>query len=113
MMHSPKPQDWMREYAGGRVMRIETDHQGRWRVTGDGLGHPESRPGHALATMQQQADALAGAAALGPWRRMCQRCGTAMAIERRNRPDSGPDGERDQLWVCPSRSCRHAEPADD
>ena len=65
MMHSSKPQDWMREYAGGRVMHTETDHQGRWRETGSGI------------------------------------------------PNRGPDGERDQLWVCPSRSCRHAEPADD
>jgi hypothetical protein len=112
-MKSPKPQDWVREYFGGIVMRIQTDREGRWRVTGDGTHHRESPPAHPLRAMQQRADALACAPPMGPWRRMCQLCSSPMALESRNRPDSGPDAERSDLWVCSSALCKHAEPADD
>jgi hypothetical protein len=112
-MNSPKPQDWTREYASGLVLRIETDGRGLWQVSGDEARNRQSLLAYSVASMQSRADRIAGVHATGPWRRLCQRCGIVMALESRNRPDSGRNPERSQLWVCSSPSCQHAEPADD
>jgi len=114
-MRVPKPQAWIREYSRGRVMRIETHAGGRWRLTGDGAADGSSWPTypHPLEAMQTRADKLAGTQAVSPWRRVCQRCDASMMLDARNRPDSGPQFMPDYLWVCTSRSCNHAEPADD
>ena len=112
-MRAPKPQMWTREYAGGLVMRIETASDGRWRVTRDGGTDGSVSPTSPLEAMQTRADTLSGARAVGPWRRMCRRCEAPMTFDLRNRPDGGPQFHQDSLWVCSSRACNHAEPADD
>jgi hypothetical protein len=112
-VNSPKPQGWVRDYAGGLTLRVETRREGRWRIVGDGLHRRESEPAYPLKAIQARADALACAQPTGPWRRVCQRCGTAMALTHRNRPDSGATAEQSELWVCSSAACDHAEPADD
>lgn len=112
-MRAPKPQAWIRGYSSGRVMRIETNAGGRWRVTGDSATSGASWPTSPVEQMQTGADTLARARAVGPWRRVCQRCNAPMTLDLRNRPDSGPQFTREYLWVCTSRSCNHAEPADD
>lgn len=112
-MRAPKPQMWTRDYSRGLVMRIATHTGGRWRVTDDGATDGSSWPTSPLGAMQTRADKLAGAQAVGPWRRVCRLCEAPMTFDTRNRPDSGPQITRDYLWVCTSRSCNHAEPADD
>ena len=112
-MRAPKPQMWTREYSGGLVMRIVTDTGGHWRVTGDGGTDGSVSPPYPLEAMQMRADKLSGGQAVGPWRRMCRRCEAPMTFDLRNRPDSGPQFSQDYLWVCSSRACHHAEPADD
>jgi hypothetical protein len=111
-MRAPKPQMWTRESAGGLVMRNETDSDGRWRVT---RGGGTDRLGFADAPVGGHADARRHTLwrAGGPWRRMCRRCEAPMAFDPRNRPDSGPQFPQHSLWVCSSRACIHAEPADD
>jgi hypothetical protein len=104
---------WTREYSGGIVMRIETATDGRWRVTRDGGTVGSVSPTYPVQAMKTRADALAGMRAGGPWRRMCRRCESPMTLDLRNRPDGGPPFPRDPLWVCSSRTCNHAEPADD
>jgi hypothetical protein len=112
-MTTPKPQAWIREYGRALVMRIETFTGGRWVVTGDDVAEVPSRLPYAVAAMQTRADKRAGTHAVGPWRRVCQRCNSPMALEERNRPDTGSSSTRDELWICSSRICRHAEAADD
>ena len=112
-MTKAKPQAWIREYAGALVMRIETHTGGLWSITGDGADEPSSRLAYPLAVMQTRVDKRAGKRAVGPWRRVCQRCSAPMTLAGRNRPDSGPSPSQDDLWVCSSSTCRHAEAADD
>ena len=112
-MRPPKPQMWTREYPGGVVMRIETVTEGRWQITRDGGNGGAVSPTSSLAAMQRRADTLSGGQAAGPWRRVCRRCEAPMTLGLRNRPDSGPQFPQDSLWVCGSRGCGHAEPADD
>jgi hypothetical protein len=111
-VRAPKPQLWTREYADGLVMRIETDTDGRWRLTRDGSTDGSVSPTYPLEAMQMRADALSGKRAVGPWRRMCRRCEAPMTFDLRHRPD-GPQFPQDSLWVCHSPACNHAEPADD
>ena len=94
-------------------MRIETHSAGRWHVSGDGALDVPVSPTCPLETMQSRADHLARGRAVGPWRRVCQRCDAVMTLGLRTRPDSGPQFPRDSLWLCSERSCDHAEPADD
>lgn len=112
-VRAPKPQVWTREYSGGQVMRIQTHSAGRWRVSGDDAVNVPVSPTSSLQTIQSLADARARGPAVGPWRRLCQRCDAVMALGLRARPDSGPQFARDYLWLCPESSCGHAEPADD
>jgi hypothetical protein len=112
-MHRAKPQHWTRDYVTGITLRIDAEKNGLWHVSGDGVSHRESLPELGLQTMQLRADDIAGARPAGPWHRVCATCGCGMIMESRNRPDSGPDGERGRLWVCSSRACGHAEPADE
>jgi hypothetical protein len=98
-------------------MRIETHSAGRWHVSGAGavnvtVNVPVSPP-YPLKTMQWRADQQARGRAVGPWRRLCQRCDAVMTLGLRTRPDSSPQFARDPLWLCTERSCDHAEPADD
>ena len=94
-------------------MRIETHSAGRWHVTGDGALNVPVSPTYPLEAMQLRADHRARGRPVGPWRRLCQRCGALMTLGLRTRPDSGPQFARDSLWLCTDRSCDHAEPADD
>ena len=112
-MRNPKPQRWIREYSGALVMRIETNTAGRWLVSGDGWTEGLSRLPYQVEAMQTHADNRAGAPAVGAWRRICQRCDAPMSLAERNRPDSGAPSTIGHLWVCTSRSCGHAEGADD
>ena len=112
-MTTAKPQAWIREYAGAVVMRIETHTGGLWSITGDGADERSSRLAYPLAVMQTRVDKRAGTQAVGPWRRVCQRCSSPMTLDARNRPDSGPSSTRGYLWVCSSRNCNHGEAADD
>ena len=112
-MRPPKPQMWTREYPDGLVMRIETATDGRWRVTRNGRTDGALSPMSSLAAMQRLADTLSGGQAVAPWRRVCRCCEVPMSVGLRNRPDSGPQFPQHSLWVCSSRACNHAEPADD
>lgn len=112
-MKPPKPQMWTREYQGSVLMRIETATAGRWQVTRDGGTDGAVSPTSSLAAMQRRADRLSGGQAVAPWRRVCRCCEAPMTFELRNRPDSGPQFPQSALWVCSSRACDHAEPADD